>query len=104
MSLKMFTFGPFRISDVEALQSVLDQAGATYELFADEEERDQAMKRFNEEASKNPRAMAGGLDLRYIFLEIAPDEFEKAKGELEKFGITKPSDGSWELSDEEEAN
>lgn len=96
----MYTFGPFRIGDVETLQTVLDAAGAVYEIYADEDVKDQVMKRFQEEASKNPRAMAGGLDLRYIFLEIAQEEYEKAQTELEKFGITKPSDGSWELGEE----
>lgn len=95
----MITIGPFRITEIEAIQVVLEKNSVPFEVFADEDVRDQAMAQFNEMASKT-RGGAGQLDLRYIFFEIDPAHFDKARVDLEKFGITPPTDGRFELGEE----
>ncbi len=87
---------------METLTHLLRAKGAAHEMYADEDLKDRLLADFHQRASGNPRAAGGTLNLAYIFIEIAPDEFEKAATELEKLGITKPSDGSWELAETEE--
>jgi hypothetical protein len=98
----MITLGPFRIADIDKLREILDTHGAVHELVADEELRDKQTREFHEYATLAPRQAAGTLDLRYIFVEISEDEFKKVAAEFEKLAILPPSDGAWELAEEEE--
>lgn len=98
----MITLGPFRIHEIDKLREVLEARGAQHEFIADEDLRDRLMAEHHESATTlGPRATAGKLDLRYIFIEIEDAEFQKVATEFEKFGIMAPSDGSWELAEED---
>lgn len=99
----MLTIGPFRVTEIEKLKTILEGRHAQFEMYADEDLRDKLMAEFHANTTMNPRTGTGSLDLRYIFFELDPNEFEKAKFELEKLGITPPSDGSWELAEDEES-
>lgn len=98
----MITLGPFRISDIEKMSALLEKCGAAYEVYADEDMKQDLIAQYNDRATLGPRASAGTLNLSYLFFELTPEEFEKAAAELEKLGITKPSDGSWELGETDE--
>lgn len=96
----MITLGPFRISEVDKLKGIMDAKGAVHDFFADEDMKERVLSEHNEVATFS-RDAAGKLDLRYIFIEIDEKEFEKVASEFEKLAIMKPSDGSWELSEED---
>ncbi len=98
----MITLGPFRISDIEKMSALLEKCGAAYDVYADEDMKEALLAQYNQNATLGPRTSAGTLNLSYIFFELQPGEFDKAAAELEKLGITKPSDGSWELEESAE--
>jgi hypothetical protein len=49
----------------------------------------------------NPRQLAGTLDLRIVYFEIADDDLAKVQPSLENYGIVPLSDGSFELGEDE---
>ncbi len=98
----MYSLGPFRLTDLEPIKAVLEAKQVPYELVADEDMRDELMARHHEVATANPRGAAGQLNLAYIFFEIDPAHFARVQEELEKHGITAPSDGSFELGEADE--
>jgi hypothetical protein len=100
--VNVVTLGPFRITDIEHMTALFQKCGAAFEVYADEDMKEALVAQYNDRATLGPRASAGTLNLAYLFFELEPQEFEKAAGELEKLGITKPSDGSWELGEPEE--
>jgi hypothetical protein len=97
----MFTLGPFRVSEIEKLKTILENGQAQYELVADEDLRDELLQKFHQAATAIPKANIGQLDLSYIFVEISPEEFAKVAAEFEKIAILPPSDGTWELSEDD---
>jgi len=94
------TIGPFKVQELENLQNLLSSKAVTFEVYADEDLKEKLLAESNQQATFMPRSTAGQLDLRYLFFEIPEDQFHKAAEELEKLGITAPTDGSWELSEE----
>ena len=95
----MITIGPFRITDVEPMQALFAKHEVPAEAYADEDLKDQLIAEFHTKATGAP--LHGPiLDLRYIFFEIDPAHFERVEAELEKLGITRPSDGSYELAED----
>lgn len=100
----MITLGPFRITDLEKMSALFEKCGAAYEVYADEDMKEALLAQYHDQATLGPRANAGTLNLSYLFFELQPAEYEKAATELEKLGITKPSDGSWELGEGDESS
>lgn len=91
--------GPFSINEVESVKELLQAKQVAFEMILDEDMKDQQMAEFQSQATQSPRAMAGQLDLRFIFFEIADSDYEKIKSHLEKYGIMEFSDGSYELGE-----
>jgi hypothetical protein len=92
--------GPFTIADVEDVKAVFDSKNVLFEMFIDEDTEAEILKDFNERATSAPRAMAGKLELKIVFFEIADEDFEKVRHGLERFGVTVQSDGSYELGED----
>lgn len=92
--------GPFNVRELEPLQELLKSKNVAFEVFIDKDLEADLLKQFNEIATYNPKTFGGTLDLRTIFFELAESDFEKVKTELEKYGITAPSDGKMELGEE----
>lgn len=97
----MIQLGPFQILEAERIQEVLQRAGVSYDFFVDEDLKNHILEDFNSRALTNPRGAAGSLDLRICFFNMELSDFSKVKDEMEKFGITAPSDGSWELGEDD---
>ncbi|HMN69569.1 MAG TPA: hypothetical protein PKC28_13595 [Bdellovibrionales bacterium] len=92
--------GPFRVTEIDQLKGILESRGVKYDFYIDEDVREQTMKEFVQRGGDPSRIGGGSLDLRIVFFEIDPADFPKAAAELEKLGITAPSDGSWELAED----
>lgn len=91
--------GPFSMNEIESVKGIFESKKVSFEILVDEDLRDQQMAELNALASQNPKALAGQLDLKFIFIEIADADFEKVKPGLENYGIMEYSDGSYELGD-----
>lgn len=92
--------GPFNVRELEPIQDLLKSKNIAFEAFIDKDLEAELLKKFNELATYNPRTFGGTLDLRTVFFEITEQDFEIVKNDLEKYGITKPSDGSYELGED----
>ena len=91
--------GPFNVREVEQLTELFESQGVTFEVIVAEDEREKILAEYHEKTTMNHHHLRGSLDLKFIYFEITPEDFEKVSGELEKYGIVKSSDGSFELGD-----
>ncbi len=91
--------GPFSISEIEPVKELFESKKVPFEILIDKEAEEQQMAEFHAQATQAPRAMAGRLDLKIVYFEIADEDFEKVQHGLEKFGIMAMSDGSYELGE-----
>lgn len=92
--------GPFNFREIESIKSILTEANLAFEVIFDKDLEQELLKRYHEHASQSPRTAAGTLDLKNLFIEIDPEDFSKVQAKLERFGISAPSDGSYELGDD----
>lgn len=93
--------GPFNTIDFNGITELLESKQIEYSVEIDEQAKNEILASYHDRAQYNPRQMAGSLDLKIIYFEIADGDFEKVKGALENYGIVPLSDGSFELGDEE---
>jgi hypothetical protein len=84
--------GPFSAIEVETLEELFKLKGVEYQLIVNE----QLLK---EHESAHGRVF--NLGLKFIRFEIADEDFVKVAEEMEKYGIVAPSDGSFELDNED---
>lgn len=92
--------GPFNSTDVNGITELLESKRIEYSMEIDEQARAEIMAKYHDHARYNPREMAGTLDLKIIYFEIADSDFEKVKTQLENYGIVPLSDGSFELGED----
>jgi hypothetical protein len=92
--------GPFNISEIEYFKEIFTRRKVAYEILIDKDLEEQIMAEFHEKATTAPSAMAGQLDLRIVFFEVANEDFEKVKADFENYGVLEPSDGSYELGED----
>jgi len=92
--------GPFNSADFNSVTEMLESKKIEYSVEIDEQAKNEIMARYHDHAQYNPRQMAGTLDLKIIYFEIADSDFEKVKAQLENYGIVPISDGSFELGED----
>ncbi len=92
--------GPFSTRDMNGIVELLESKQIEYSAEIDEQAKAEILAEYHQKATYNPRDMAGGLDLKIIYFEIADEDFEKVKGPLENYGIVPISDGSFELGED----
>lgn len=92
--VEIHRIGPFRPIDIRAIEEILKRLGVTFEVIADEAERDRKIAEHNAVATTAPRQHAGDFDASYIYFKIDEADFAKIGDRLEKFGVVSQSDGS----------
>lgn len=96
----MMEIGPFGLSDVENIKQLLESKSILYEMVIDKEAEERILAEYHAKTSSSPKSNAGTLDLKIIYFEINEASFIKVSKELENYGISSPSDGSFEFGDD----
>ena len=69
-------------------------------MVIDKEAEERILAEYHAKISSAPKTNAGTLDLKIIYFEINEASFTQVSKELENYGISSPSDGSFELGDD----
>jgi hypothetical protein len=96
---KFMTLGPFDISELEQLEALFESKKIDHEIIVNEDK----LKEIAAHNRENSRGRAYSVGLKVVHIEIADADFAKVAADLEKYGIAAPSDGSFELG-EDDAN
>ncbi len=93
--------GPFKVFELETIKELLSSSGIEFGLFIDKDLEKKILDQFHERAQTAPRTTAGSLNLSIVYFDISKEDFIKVKEPLKKYGIEAPSDGAFELDEED---
>ena len=86
--------GPFNEFDIEAIHDLLEAKEIQFEVKVHQNLLEKA-----HQTSGTRRSVA---DIKAVHFEISDEDFKKIEADLERYGIVAPSDGSYELGEEDE--